>query len=234
MSEWSVLITVDQAESQPPIDEQQKERLLAALGGSDSWVQYPPASGRGHGFETRWWQEGVDAVSVGHEATERFEAALSDIGLEARIVLIHVTSPEERLTEQAIGLGRRTGDPARQGVWSVMLRAVAAARSKRSFTRATLEHMLAALPSGDASGFARDGLVELRFWIDGDDAVDATQRGTTLLRGALATLDRSDWTIVRAHTTSVSEAQRTAYLGVEERVRDHPPAGFPIVIRGAG
>ncbi len=233
MKEWSVLITVDQAESQPPIDAQQQERLLAAVGGPDSWLQYPPASGRGHGFETRWWQEGEDAASVAREATERYEAAVSEIGLGVQIVLIHVTSAEERLTETAVGLERRVGDPARGAAWCVMLRAAAGAGSERQFTRAMLNQLLAALPEGDASGFARDGLVELRFWIEADDAVDATERGAAVVSAALLAVRRPDWTIVRAHTTSIGEAQRTAYLGVEERV-SRRPSSFPVAIRSAG
>ena len=62
--EWTVLITVAQAESQPAISDDQARRILDWLGPDDAWIQYPPASGRGHGFETRWWQDGGDAASV--------------------------------------------------------------------------------------------------------------------------------------------------------------------------
>lgn len=228
MSEWSVLITAAQAEHQPAIDEGRSRILLARLGGGDSWVQYPPASGRGHGFETRWWQDGLDAASVASAATDRYLAATLELGLDVRIVLIHIASAAERLTEAVIGLERR--DPE-QGAWNVMLRAVAGPGSERAVPRAVLERLLGLLPGADRSGFARDGLVEVRIWVEAADAVDATDRGAGAFRGAMAEVDRPDWTIVRAHAASVSEARRTAYLGVERRALAGDPASLAVSIR---
>jgi hypothetical protein len=248
--EWSVLITVAQVEHQPAIDDERSRLLLARLGGpvppggsrapqggsrvppggsSESWVQYPPASGRGHGFETRWWQHGEDAASVGIEATERYLAAVAEIGLDVRIVLIHIASAAERLTEAVIGLERRTRE--QDAAWNVMLRAVAAPGSERRFPRAMLEGLLGLLPGSERSGFGRDGLVEVRMWVDAVDAVDATDRGAAALRAAMAELGRPDWTIVRAHATSAGEARRTAYLGVERRVLGGDPASLAVSIR---
>lgn len=235
MSEWSVLITVAQAEHQRAIDEERSRILLARLGGrvppggsSDSWVQYPPASGRGHGFETRWWQDGDDAASVAVAATEQYLAAVAEIGLDVRIVLIHIASAAERLTEAVIGLERRGEE---RGAWSVMLRAIAASGSQRGLPRAKLERLLGLLPGPERSGFARDGLVEVRVWIDAEDAVDATDRAAAAFRAAMTEIGRRDWTIVRAHATSVSEARRTAYLGVERRVLAGDPASLLVSIR---
>ena len=63
-ADWTVLITVAQSEAQPAITETQSRAILEALGPNDAWIQYPPASGRGHGFETRWWQRGSSAPSL--------------------------------------------------------------------------------------------------------------------------------------------------------------------------
>jgi hypothetical protein len=229
VSEWSVLITAAQSERQPAIDDERSRRLLALLGGGESWVQYPPASGRGHGFETRWWQDGEDAATVASAATERYLAAAREIGVDVRIVLIHIASAAERLTEAVVGLERRMREG--DGAWNVMLRAVAASGSERSFSRAMLARLLELLPPSERSGFARDGLVEVRMWVDAVDAVDATHRGADAFHRALAEIGRADWTIARAHATSVSEARRTAYLGVERRVLAADPASLAVSIR---
>lgn len=227
MSEWSVLITVAQAEHQGAIDEERSRILLARLGGSDNWVQYPPASGRGHGFETRWWRDGEDAASVAVAATEEYLAAVAEIGLDVRIVLIHVASAAERLTEAVIGLERRGAD---RSMWNVMLRATAGSGSERRLPRTMLERLLGLLAGPERSGFARDGLVEVRMWVEAVDAVDATDRAAAAFRVAMTGIGRPDWTIVRAHATSVSEAHRTAYLGVERRVLAGDPASLPVSI----
>lgn len=229
MTEWSVLITVAQVEHQPAIDEERSRILLARLGEGESWVQYPPASGRGHGFETRWWQYGEDAAIAAIEATERYLAAVAEIGLDVRVVLIHIASAAERLTEAVIGLERRARDT--DASWNVMLRAAASAGSERRLSRAMLQRLLGMLPGSERSGFARDGLVEVRTWVDAVDAVDASDRAATALRAAMAEIGRPDWTIVRAHATSVSEARRTAYLGVERRVLAADPASLAVSIR---
>lgn len=231
MSEWTVLITVAQSEFQPAITDEQSRAILDALGGDDSWVQYPPASGRGHGFETRWWQSGEDAGSVGVEATQRYQKAVKALGLDIDIVLVHVASAEDRLTETTIGLERRANTPLDGDAWNVMLRAIAGSTSGRRFTRSTLEALLSLLPGIELSGFARDGLVEVRFWIGGADAVDAINRGATIFLEAMVESGHVDWMIVRSHATSIAEAQRTGYLGVQRRVLAGDRSTLPIAIR---
>ena len=230
MRDWTVLVTVAQAESQPAITDHQSREILNALGDDDSWIQYPPASGRGHGFETRWWQAGEDAGIVAVEATERFLEVASAVGLDVRTVLVHIASAEDRLNETTIGVERRGKTSSDSDSWSVMLRAVAGATSARVLPRSSLERLLEILPGGESSGFARDGLAEVRFWVEGDDAVDAADRGSRAFLAALGELWHPDWTIVRSHVTSVAEAKRTAYLGVERRVLDRRDKNSPIAI----
>jgi hypothetical protein len=230
-TEWTVLITVAQVDSQPPITGEQSDRILAALGWENGWVQYPPASGRGHGFETRWWQPGDDAAAVAVAAAQRFGKAGAEAGLEFTTVLVHVATAEDRLNETTIGVDRRAQEPEAAGSWNVMLRAVAGSESTRSFPRSSLDQLLEALPGGESSGFGRDGMVEVRFWVEAIDAVDAAERGSRTLRAALADLGHEDWTIVRSHVTSVAEAVRTAYRGVERRVLAGDPGSLPIAIR---
>jgi len=231
MRDWTVLVTVAQTETHSAITDGQARQILDTLGGGDSWIQYPPASGRGHGFETRWWQAGEDAGMVAIEATERFLGIAADVGLDVRTVLVHVSSAEDRLSETTIGVERRAGLSTEAGSWSVMLRAVAEAESARGFPRASLDRLLALLPGSESSGFSRDGMVEVRFWVEGKDAADSAGIGAKVFLAALMAIGCPDWTIVRAHVTSVAEAKRTAYLGVQQRVLAQDPTLLQIAIR---
>jgi len=230
--EWTVLITAEQSDSQDSITTDQSRQILESLGGDDSWLQYPPASGRGHGFEVRWWQRGDDAGSVAIEGVERYERAVTAAGLLARIVLVHVASAPDRLTEAVIGLERRAALRGDTGSWNVMLRAIAPPdAAERSLDRALLVSMLASMPRGESSGFARDGLAEVRMWVDAEDAVDAAERGAAALHDSLVAIGRAGWLIVRAHATSVAEATRAGYLGVQRRVLADDPASGRIIVR---
>lgn len=231
MMDWAVLITVAQVESQPAITDDQSRHILDSLGGDDSWIQYPPASGRGHGFETRWWQVGDDAGIVAIEATERFLDVAAETGLAVQTVLVHVASAEDRLNETTIGVERRAEIPAEANSWSVMLRAVAGANAARSFPRSSLDRLLQFLPGTESSGFARDGMAEVRFWVKGVDAVDTADIGSRILLAALEELGHPGWTIVRAHVTSVAEAKRVTYLGVQRRTLALNDPSLPIAIR---
>jgi len=229
--EWTVLVTVAQSDSQPAITDEQSNRILNALGGYDSWIQYPPASGRGHGFETRWWQLSEDAGSAAVEATERFQTSVDAEGLDVSIVLVHVASAEDRLNETTIGLERRATTSDENVSWNVMIRAIAGSASNRQFSRSSLDSLLALLPGAESSGFSRDGMAEVRFWIDGNDAVAAADAAAAAFSMALVELGYSDWTIVRSHVTSIAEARRTAYLGVERRVLEGDRSTLPIAIQ---
>jgi hypothetical protein len=230
-TEWSVLITVAQAPDQVPITETQRQILLERLPGDDKWLQYPPASGRGHGFETRWWESGEDAGTVGADATDRFLGAIDAAGLRGiRIVLVHVASPGDRLNEAVIGLERRQGTAAATTDHNVMLRAVPGPEADRRFPEASLVGLLDRLRP-DASGTGRDGLVEVRFWVVAADAVEASAVGAECFSTAMADLGHPGWTIVRDHVTSVAEATRAAYIGVERRVLASDPASLPVRIR---
>jgi hypothetical protein len=228
-TEWTVLITVAQAQSQAAISDDQSRRILDLLGPDDAWIQYPPASGRGHGFETRWWQDGTDAASVAVEAIERFREAATSVGLDVDIVLVHVATPEDRLNETVIGLERPAPAPDVGETWNVSIRALGPA-SGGDVDRDALVGLLARLPGGGSSGFSRSGLVEVRFWMAGDDAVDAADRASQAFADTTAELGRTGWTIVRIHVTSLVEARRTAYLGVERRVRARDRSSRPVVI----
>ena len=236
MSEWSVLVTAAQRPDSTPISPDTRQALLARLPGGDKWIQYPPASGRGHGFETRFWWEsdaGADAASAGAEALERYVAAIATIGsLDVDPTFVHVTTAGERLTEGPIGLERRVvvGDPR---TWQVMLRSLSTHDSSESaFEVGRLDALLERL-GPDSSGHARDGMVEVRFWVEAADAVEASAVGSELFKGAMVALGRPDWQIVRDHVTSVAEAARVAYLGVERRVLDSDPDTLPVRLHPA-
>lgn len=231
MSEWSVLVTVTQRAGSPPISSEQRQALLDALPGGDKWIQYPPASGRGHGFETRfWWEadEDADAATAGADALECYVAAVGDIGaIDIDVTFVHVTSAGERLTEGPIGLEDRL-KVAGDRTWQVMLRSICLSESANAgFDESRLEALLKLL-GPDSSGGARAGMVEVRFWVEAADAVEASAVGSELFGSAMVTLGRPDWRIVRDHVTSVAEAARVAYLGVERRVLDADPGTLPI------
>ena len=226
-----MLITVAQPAHQPPIADWQRVIVLEHLPGAEKWLQYPPASGRGHGFETRWWEDGQDAGTVAAKATERFLEAIDVAGLSGiEVVLVHVASPGDRLNEAVIGLERRQDVQLEVREWNVMLRAVAGSVACRSFPRASLDALLDRLRP-DASGTGRDGLVEVRFWVPADDAVAATTIAAERFMHAMVSLGHDGWTIVRAHAASVAEASRAAYLGVERRVLAVDPASLPVAVR---
>jgi hypothetical protein len=236
MSEWSVLVTVAQRSGSTPISPDEREALLASLPGDDKWIQYPPASGRGHGFETRFWwesEESADAATAGADALEHYAAAVAAIGsLHVDPTFVHVTTAGERLTEGPIGLERRVeiGDPR---TWHVMLRSLARRDSvEMGFEGGRLDALLERL-GPDSSGHARDGMVEVRFWVEAGDAVEASAVGSEVFTGAMIALGRPDWQIVRDHVTSVAEAARVAYLGVERRVLDSAPDTLPIRLHPA-
>jgi hypothetical protein len=231
MSEWSVLVTVAQRAGSPPISFEQRQALLTALPGGDKWIQYPPASGRGHGFETRFWWEAdddADAATAGADALERYVAAIADIGsIDIEITFVHVTTAGERLTEGPIGLEDRL-KVEDDRTWHVMLRSICTPDSAEAmFDEGRLEALLTLL-GPDSSGHARAGMVEVRFWVEAGDAVDASAIGSELFGHAMIALGRPGWQIVRDHVTSVAEAARVAYLGVERRVLDADPSTLPI------
>ncbi len=231
MSEWSVLVTAAQRPGSPPISTEQRTALLTALPGEDKWIQYPPASGRGHGFETRFWwdaDDGADAATAGADALERYVSAVAEIGtIEIDPTFIHVTTAGERLTEGPIGLERRVAlaDPR---TWHIMLRSISTPDSaERVFHEGNLDDLLRRLGT-DSSGHAREGMVEVRFWVEAEDAVEASAIGSELFKGAMVALGRPDWHVVRDHVTSVAEAARVAYLGVERRVLEADPLTLPV------
>lgn len=231
MSEWSVLVTVAQRSGSPPISSEQRRALLDSLPRGDKWIQYPPASGRGHGFETRFWWEAdddADAATAGADALEHYVAAIADMGsLDLDITFVHVTTAGERLTEGPIGLEdrRKVEDPR---TWHVMLRSICTPKSaEAAFEDGRLDALLTLL-GPDSSGHARAGMVEVRFWVEAEDAVDASAIGSERFGRAMRDLGRPDWQVVRDHVTSVTEAARVAYLGVERRVLGADPAALPI------
>jgi hypothetical protein len=236
MSEWSVLVTAAQRPGSRPISTEERAALLTALPGDDKWIQYPPASGRGHGFETRFWWEaepGADAATAGADALERYVAAVAEIGtIEIDLTFIHVTTAGERLTEGPIGLERRVTlqDPR---TWHIMLRSISTASSVDAmFPDDRLDDLLKRL-GPDSSGHARKGMVEVRFWIEAGDAVEASAIGSGLFKRAMIALGRPDWLVVRDHVTSVAEAARVAYLGVERRVLEVDPRTLPVRLNPA-
>jgi len=237
MSEWSVLVTSLLGSSTPAIDDHQISIVLDMLPGDEKWIQYPPASGRGHGFETRFWWEAdaqADAATAGADALRRYQVAIGQAGLrDVRVVFVHVTSPGERLTEGPIGLERRRGAPTEDRSWHVMLRSVcASASADPTFPASSLDRLLIML-GPDSIGTGRDGMVEVRFWVEADDAVDASGIGSARFGRAMATLGKADWTTVRDHATSVAEAARVAYLGVERRALVADPTILPVRLNPA-
>lgn len=228
--EWTVLVTAAQSGSQAPITAEQMRAVLDSVGPADAWIQYPPASGRGHGFETRWWQHGQDAARVAAEAIDRYRRAVEAAGLDVSIILVHVASPEERLNEAVIGLQRRVEATGVADPWNVMLRAIATSGSQGAVSRTDLDGLLRLLPGSGSSGFCREGLVEVRFWVAAEDAVDAAEHAAAAFESALAELGVRDWWIVRVHTTSLDEAERTAYLGIEKRLVKQDRSSLPIAI----
>lgn len=233
MKDWTVLITADQSMAQAPISPDQSNLVLHQLGTQESWIQYPKASGRGHGFETRWWQRGADAASVAAEATKRYMQVVADAGLDVGPTLIHVASPAERLTEAVMGLERRRALDNNMNHWSVMLRAVATSDAEREFKRSHLRMLLALLEGEESSGFAREGLVEVRFWIKSSDAVAAAELGAIRVENALTKLGYHGWVIARAHVCSLLEARRTQYLGLESRIAALDLSSFPVAVTTA-
>ena len=83
----------------------------------------------------------------------------------------------------------------------------------------------------DAIGTGRDGLIEVRFWIESEDAVAASDVAAAQFAAAMTAVGHSGWVVVRAHVASVAEAARTAYLGVERRVLAADPDDLPVLIR---
>ena len=66
---WSVLTKSVGPPGTPEPSKEQLDRLLASLPGGDKWCQYPPASGRGHAFETRFWMSASDASEAARSGT---------------------------------------------------------------------------------------------------------------------------------------------------------------------
>lgn len=228
--EWTVLVTARLVSSEATLDEERSRRLLELLGGDESWTQYPPASGRGHAFETRWWRRGSDAAAVAVDAVADYRAAVASVGLEVAITLVHVASADERLTETVIGLERRLESKDGEADWNVMVRAIADGAAEPADAAGTLERLLMALPAGGSSGFARPGMIEVRFWIGGHDAIEASEAGAEAFETGMAAAGCRGWRIVRVHTTSIAEAARTVYLGVERRIADRERPSVPVVV----
>ncbi len=238
MSEWSVLVTTLQRPDSAPITQEQIRGILNALPGEEKRIQYPPASGRGHGFETRFWWEATDpadAATVGAEAVERCGAALTAVGLhEIDIVFVHITTPGERLTEGPLGLDQRLGAPDEARTWHVMQRSISTPDTRdRTFPSELFDDLLERL-GPDSIGHARDGMVEVRFWVEAEDGVAASASGSATFGAAMTVLGRPDWRTVRDHVTSVAEAARVAYNGVDRRALAADPATLPVRLHPAG
>lgn len=214
-TEWSVLTkSVGPAGSAAPSDPQ-RQRLLASLPGDDKWLQYPPASGRGHAFETRFWIEAGDASEAAQSGTARVLEAEAAAGLaEWRVVRLHAASLGEREIEYYPGLERRGAD---DGDWSVMHRSIRPV-DEGALDEAARGQLAAMLGPGDCIVSAPGRMTEFRFWVAGADAVEAAAEADARVRQALMAIGRSRWKTVRVQTASVAERRREVYLGVERRL----------------
>jgi hypothetical protein len=213
--EWSVLTKAVGSPSSPAPSDEQTRGLLARLPGGDKWIQYPPASGRGHAFETRFWVTAADASAAAELGTAMVMEAGSEVGLaDWSVVRVHAASVEERGIEYYPGLeGRRRG----AADWSVMHRSLRPA-DEQPFDEGTRVRFVEALGGHDCVVSASGRMVELRFWVSGADAVEAAATADALVVGLLESLGRTGWSTIRVQTASPAERLREIYLGVERRL----------------
>jgi hypothetical protein len=213
--EWSVLTkSVGPAGSAAP-SEDQRQRLLGRLPGGDKWLQYPPASGRGHAFETRFWVTAPDAAEAAGIGVDLVVQAQSSVGLGAwRVVRLHAASRAERAIEHYPGLEERSASAVD---WSVMHRSLVP-EDEPPLDGAERDRLIAALDSTHKVVAGAGRLVELRFWVAGDDAVHAAGRAEAAVASAMGAIGRTRWTTVRIQTAAVVERRRELYLGVERRL----------------
>lgn len=214
--EWSVLTkSVGPDGSAAPTDEQ-RQSLLASLPGDDKWLQYPPASGRGHAFETRFWLRAPDASRASEVGVARMVEAQAQVGLaDWQIVRVHAASLAEREIEYYPGLEGR--DLAADD-WSVMHRSLRPI-DESDLDGATRDRFAASL-GADCIVSAPGRMAEFRFWVPGANAVEAAAEADARVQQALATMGRKGWTTVRVQTASAAERRREVYLGVERRLAE--------------
>jgi hypothetical protein len=216
--DWSVLVKARGPEGSAPLSKEQSEGVLGRLPTPEGWIQYPPTSGRGHGTEVRFWVPGEDACLAGAAGVEWFERVRGDVGLDGWIVSrVHSASVYERSLEVSIGLERRMADRVEDD-WNCAIRAIAGEHGAQRLLAVDLAAFLDLLPGPDRHGYTRDGMVEARFWVMADDAVEASQIGRGIFTEALMRIGHGDWTIIRAQAASVAERGREIYLGVERRL----------------
>lgn len=216
--QWSVLTkSVGPLNSSEAPSEDQREQLLDRIPGTEKWLQYPPASGRGHAFETRFWVDASDAAAAVDVAMTEIGAAQTTAGLgEWPVVRVHAASLAERAIEYYPGLERRADDMTD---WSVMHRSSLPA-DEAPLDQADRARLLSALVGEDKVIGGAGRLVELRFWIEASDAVSAARNAEQAVAAAMATIGRERWTTIRLQTATVAERRREVYLGVERRLSE--------------
>jgi hypothetical protein len=201
--------------STPAPSETQTAGLLERLPGGDKWTQYPPASGRGHAFETRFWMNAADADDAAVRGAVLVMAAQAAVGLGAwQIVRVHAASLAERAIEFYPGLEAHHEDGL---AWSVMHRCLLAA-SEGPAEAPERARILDAIPGESKVVAGARRMLELRFWVTAPHAVAAAAEAERNVAVALGTVKRLAWTTIRLQTASVSERRRELYLGVERRL----------------
>jgi hypothetical protein len=212
--EWSVLTkSSGPRDSMAPTGEQ-TAALLARLPGEDKWTQYPPASGRGHAFEIRFWVIADDASEAAQSGAALVARAQAEVGLsDWPIVRVHAASLDERLIEYYPGLERRGPGDAD---WSVMHRSLRPV-DEDGFDERARARLCDLLGGHDSVVSASGRMVESRFWTPGRDAVDAAGNADAAVRRAVESMGRSGWSTIRVQTASVAERNREVYRGVERR-----------------
>jgi hypothetical protein len=216
IAEQSVLIKATAPSTVPPLSDALRARLVDRLPGTDKWFQYPAASGRGHGFEIRFWVPAADPAEAAALGAELLEAALAGLHLSAwSIVRVHAASISERLRDRYAGLEDRLG---REDECTALVRLEPPDRSQR-LGPDELARLRAALPAG-AEVHGERGAVELKFWVPARDAGEATERAEGIVsRAREAVGGLAHWQVMRSHVCTVAEATRLHYFGVDRRAR---------------
>jgi hypothetical protein len=214
-SEFSVLTKCLGPEGTLPPGDEQLAVLRDALPGTDKLTQYPPASGRGHAFETRFWIEAADAADAASQGLAAVTAGLVAAGLDAwPVVRVHAASLGERAIEGYPGFERRRPlDPD----WSVMHRSELP-DGDSALDASDRAALLAVLPGMDRVVEHNGRVLEARFWVSASDAVAAAAVAHRAVTAALARIGRLAGTTIRLQTASVAERDREAYRGLERRL----------------